>query len=77
MTDPSKIQNQGLGTLKSKFGDKITNRRKNAMTDETQAAQVKAPPTKLYAAMAKARSQMKAPKLDGTNPTASTFGKRR
>jgi hypothetical protein len=38
------------------------------MTDETQAAQVKAPPTKLYAAMAKARSQMKAPKLDGTNP---------
>ena len=38
------------------------------MTDETQAAQVKAPPIKLYAAMAKARSEMKAPKLDGTNP---------
>ena len=38
------------------------------MTDEIQAGQVKAPPIKLYAAMAKARSEMKAPKLDGTNP---------
>jgi hypothetical protein len=38
------------------------------MTDETLAAPVKAPPIKLYAAMAKARSEMKAPKLDGTNP---------
>ena len=38
------------------------------MIDETQAPEVKAPPVKLYAAMAKARSEMKAPKLDGTNP---------
>ena len=38
------------------------------MTEETQPAPVEAPPTKLYAAMARARSQMKAPKLDGTNP---------